>query len=95
MQEIRDWLNEKGIKNKRGGPMSFNTIQHMLSNRRYIGELKYRDILIPDAIPPIVSVELFNDVQEKMLKTRKPLPVERQRTTICSPPSCSAATVGR
>ena len=47
MREIRDWLNEKGIKNKRGGPMSFNVIQHMLSHRRYIGELKYRDILIP------------------------------------------------
>ena len=56
MREIRDWLNEKGIKNKRGGPMTFNTIQHMLSNRRYIGELKYRDILIPDSIPPILSV---------------------------------------
>ena len=51
--------------------MSFNVIQHMLSNRRYIGELKYRDILIPDAIPPIVSVELFDDVQEKMLKNKK------------------------
>ena len=71
IREIRDWLNEKGIKNKRGGPMTFNVIQHMLSNRRYIGELKYRDILIPDAIPPIVSVELFNDVQEKMLKNKK------------------------
>ncbi|MEF2787952.1 MAG: recombinase zinc beta ribbon domain-containing protein, partial [Faecalibacterium prausnitzii] len=62
---------EKGIKNKRGGPMTFNVIQHMLSNRRYIGELKYRDVLIPDAIPPIVSAELFNDVQEKMLKNKK------------------------
>ena len=71
MREIRDWLNEKGIKNKRGGPMTFNVIQHMLSNRRYIGELKYRDVLIPDAIPPIVSAELFNDVQEKMLKNKK------------------------
>ena len=71
MREIRDWLNEKGIKNKRGGPMTFNVIQHMLSNRRYIGELKYRDVLIPNAIPPIVSVELFNDVQEKMLKNKK------------------------
>ena len=71
MREIRDWLNEKGIKNKRGGPMTFNVIQHMLSNRRYIGELKYRDVLIPDAIPPIVSVELFNDAQEKMLKNKK------------------------
>ena len=70
--------------------MSFNTIQHMLSNRRYIGELKYRDILIPDAIPPIVSVELFDDVQEKMLKNKKAPAVERQRMTTCSPPSCSA-----
>ena len=71
MREIRDWLNEKGIKNQRGGPMTFNTIQHMLSNRRYIGELKYRDILIPDAISSIVTTELFNDVQEKMLKNKK------------------------
>ena len=35
MREIRDWLNEKGIKNKRGGLMTFNVIQHMLSNHRY------------------------------------------------------------
>ena len=71
MREIRDWLNEKGVKNQRGGLMTFNTIQHMLNNRRYIGELKYRDVLIPDAIPSIVSAELFNDVQEKMLKNKK------------------------
>ena len=71
MREIRDWLNEKGVKNQRGGLMTFNTIQHMLNNRRYIGELKYRDALIPDAIPSIVSAELFNDVQEKMLKNKK------------------------
>ena len=57
--------------NQRGGRMTFNTIQHMLNNRRYIGELKYRDVLIPDAIPSIVSAELFNDVQEKMLKNKK------------------------
>ena len=69
--QIRDWLNEKGVKNQRGGLMTFNTIQHMLNNRRYIGELKYRDVLIPDAISSIVSAELFNDVQEKMLKNKK------------------------
>ena len=51
--------------------MTFNTIQHMLNNRRYIGELKYRDVLIPDAIPSIVSAELFNDVQEKIAKNKK------------------------
>ena len=71
MREIRDWLNEKGVKNQRGGPMTFNTIQHMLNNLRYVEKLKYRDILIPDAIPPIVSVELFDDVQEKIAKNKK------------------------
>lgn len=71
MREIRDWLNEKGIRNKRGGLMTFNTIQHMLSNRRYIGELKYRDVVIADAIPPIVTAQLFDDVQVKMLKNKK------------------------
>ena len=64
-------LSEKVVKNQRGGLMPLNTIQHMLNNRRYIGELKYRDVLIPDAIPSIVPAELFNDVQEKMLKNKK------------------------
>ena len=71
MTEVRDWLNEHQVKNPRGGPMTYNTVQHMLKNRRYIGELKYRDILIPDAIPPIVSPELFEDVQIKMAKNKK------------------------
>ena len=83
MKEIRDWLNEKGVKNQRGGLMTFNTIQHMLNNRRYIGELKYREVLIPDAIPSIVTEELFNDVQEKILKNKKPLPGGRQRMIAC------------
>ena len=64
-------LAEKVVKNQCGGLMTLNTIQHMLNNRRYIGELKYRDVLIPDAIPSIVPAELFNDVQEKMLKNKK------------------------
>ena len=71
MTQIRDWLNERHVKNPRGGPMTYNTVQHMLNNRRYIGELKYRDILIADAVPPLVSAELFQEVQEKMTKNKK------------------------
>ena len=71
MREIRDWLNEKGVKNQRGGLMTFNTIQHMLNNRRYIGELKFRDVVVPDAIPPIIPLELFEDVQEKIAKKQE------------------------
>ena len=71
MKEIRDWLNENGIKNPVGGVFTYNSVEHMLKNRRYIGELKFRDVVVPDAIPPIVPLELFEDVQEKIAKNKK------------------------
>ena len=43
----------------------------MLSNRRYIGELRLRDVVQPNAIPVLVSEELFNKVQEKLAKNKK------------------------
>ena len=58
MKEIRDWLNENGIKNPVGGAFTYNSVEHMLKNRRYIGELKFRDVVVPDAIPPIIPLEL-------------------------------------
>ncbi len=71
MKEIRDWLNENGIKNPVGGTFTYNSVEHMLKNRRYIGELKFRDVVVPDAIPPIVPLELFEDVQVKIAKNKK------------------------
>ncbi len=71
MKEIRDWLNENGIKNPVDGAFTYNSVEHMLKNRRYIGELKFRDVVVPDAISPIVPLELFDDVQEKIAKNKK------------------------
>ena len=58
MTDLRDWLKAHNIKNTLGGEMSYNTIQRMLSNRRYIGELRLRDVVQPNAIPALVSGEL-------------------------------------
>ena len=71
MTEIQGWLKQKGIKNPSGGEMSYNTIQRMLSSRRYIGELRLRDVVQPNAIPALVSQELFDKVQEKLAKNKK------------------------
>ena len=71
MTDLRDWLKAHNIKNSMGGEMSYNTIQRMLSNRRYIGELRLRDVVQPNAIPALVSEELFNKVQEKLAKNKK------------------------
>lgn len=71
MTAIRDWLNEQGVKNTRGQKMTYNSVQHLLNNRRYIGEYTYRDIVVPDGIPAIVPQDLFDRVQEKLAKNKK------------------------
>ena len=71
MTQIRDWLNKQGVKNARGQKMNYNNIQHLLNNRRYIGEYTYRDIVVPDGIPAIVPQDLFDRVQEKLAKNKK------------------------
>ena len=71
MKEIRDYLNNMGITNGRGLPINYGNIQHLLSNRRYIGEYAYRDYVLPDAITPIVPLDLFERVQKRMVKNQK------------------------
>ena len=71
MSEIRDHLNEHNVLNNRGNPHTINSVANILKNRRYIGEYKYRDIVIPNGIPAIVPVDLFERVQEKIEKNKK------------------------
>ncbi len=71
MTELRDWLNEQGVKNTRGNPITYNSIQHMLCNRRYIGEFAFRDTVIPNGIPSIVPDDLFERVQKKLEVNKK------------------------
>ena len=69
--DIVNWLNENGFTNSKGTPMSYNTIGIMLKNRRYIGEYKFRDHINYDAIPPIVTKDLFERVQMRLEKNKK------------------------
>ncbi len=71
MTKIRDTLNHHGVKNTRGQPLTYNSVQHLLSNRRYIGEYTYRDIIVPDGIPALVPQDLFDRVQDKKAKNKK------------------------
>ena len=71
MQEITDELNIKGIRTVRGTKISLNTVTRMLHNRRYIGEYQYRDVVVPNGIPAIVSAKLFEQVQERAAANKK------------------------
>jgi len=69
--ELVKLLNDREIKSRRGGKVSIDIIKRMLTNRRYIGEYSYRDVVVPNGIPQIISEDLFNRVQERMEKNKK------------------------
>lgn len=71
MKEIQDWLNEHHVTSSRGKPITFNTVQLMLNNRRYIGEYHYNEIVVPGGHPAIVDEDLFNRVQERLAVNKK------------------------
>ena len=71
MKEIVEFLTDHSIMNTYGQPLNFNSVQRMLKNRRYIGEYRFRDIVIPEGIPAIIPPDLFDRVQEKMEKNKK------------------------
>ena len=71
MQQLADKFNLAGIRTKRNGKLDTDNITSMLHNRKYIGEYRYRDIVVPGGIPAIVPEELFNRVQERMAANKK------------------------
>ena len=71
MREITDEMNLKGVRTKRGGKISINSVTRMLHNRKYIGEYRYNDIVHPNGIPAIIPEDLFNRVQERMATNKK------------------------
>lgn len=41
-----DWFNEQGILTNRGKPLGIDAVKRLLKNCRYIGEYRYRDIIL-------------------------------------------------
>ena len=71
IKEITKELNAKGVRSKRGKEISENTVSLMLNNRKYIGEYRFRDVVVPNGIPAIVPQDLFDRVQERMAANKK------------------------
>ena len=42
-----------------------------MKNRRYLGEYRYKDTVIPDAIPAIITPEVFEKVQRRCEQNKK------------------------
>jgi len=58
-------LMADNVKTKRGKDFTQYGIARVLSNRAYIGEYRYADIVTPGGMPRIIDDDLFNRVQER------------------------------
>ena len=68
MVEIISTLNSLGIKTAYNKSFNKSSIRRILENKKYIGTYTYNGIETSDAIPRIVSDELFNRVQMELVK---------------------------
>ena len=71
MKELMNWLNDSGVTTNRNQKFTYNSVQTMLTNKRYIGENHFKDIVMPDSIPAIVDKDLFEEVQQKIKKNSR------------------------
>lgn len=69
--EIKDSLNNKGLKNNTGRNFTVNNIANILSNRRYVGDYVYSDTIIENGIPAIVPRDMFDKVQDLLTVNKK------------------------
>ena len=72
IKTISNLMKSRGIKH-RGYDLNYNAIFRTLTNRKYIGEYKFGDVILPNGIPAIIDPETFDEVQ-KRLKINKKAP---------------------
>ncbi len=65
IRSIVDELNSKGLTTN-GKKFTYHFINWLLKNRRYLGEYKFGDVVNTEAIPQLVSEEIFNKCQQRL-----------------------------
>lgn len=68
--EICERLNNMGIKTSYGHTFSKSSIPRIIQNEKYIGVYKCGDIRPEDAVPPIISKEVFLMAQKETARRR-------------------------
>lgn len=84
--DIASWLNMLGVRTARGAAWNKSSFTWMLKNVVYTGLFRWKNIEIKNAVPPIVSKELFEAVQRK-LKTygRRGINVQKSDKYLLTP----------
>lgn len=69
--DIFNELNSMPNYAGKGRKWNRSSLNRMLTNKKYIGIYELEDVCVKDAIPPIISEELFNKVQAIIVYNRR------------------------
>lgn len=70
IKDIVNFLNDNGVVSSQGKPLTKTSVSTILQNRKYIWEYQYRDVVVPNGIPAVISDELFSLAQQRLEKNR-------------------------
>ena len=84
IREIRDDLNARGIRTKKGQPFRYSSFSALLKNRKYIGEYKYQDVVYSQRPPGDCSPRYFlSGYKPDWRRTSRPRQRQKHPTDIC------------
>lgn len=70
VKQILTDFNARGLKTSYGQPFHYSTFSAILRNRKYIGEFKYQDVIVPNGVPAIVEQDIFDRAQIRREKNK-------------------------
>lgn len=84
LRYLQNYLTDNGYLTRQGKQFGITTIARMLGNDFYIGTLRYstqgyEDIVIENAVPPIIDANLWQKVQERKKANKQVQPRKRKR----------------
>ena len=71
LQQICNDLNDAGLRSTKGNEFTVNSLRHILTNRSYIGEYRWGEVVKEDGMPRIVDDELFEQVQKRLEQNKR------------------------
>lgn len=71
VKEIKKWIDDNGIKSRKGRPLHENTIMHILKSPKYIGTLTLGGESRENVIPAIIDKDVFERVQMRTERNKR------------------------
>ena len=70
-RSILNSLIVQGVTNQRGKNLTYSFITHILKNRRYLGEYRFKDTVVENAFTPLITKDIFDKCQKRLSVNKK------------------------